>query len=275
MSVQKTCRNVCFVSLGLVLIGTSSGCTSSFLKSNNKTPVQSKANWLGFMTKKTSTKSGFQNGNAEADSKTDSKTDTKQSRLDLLLAMGRNHENHDDIPAAIRAYDESLKVEKNVEAHHRLGMLYFKKGDKELSNKHLSMAIELAPNNSDVIADAGYLLYMCGDLANAENMTRTSIAQSPNDERLHNNLGIILAAQRRHNESLDAFVKAGNSRTNALANLGHACLLTEQFSEAETYLKMASESKTPNTKASKTLAMLQKHHDNPSAPIVQTASYKR
>ena len=259
MSVQKKCRNVFSVSLGLVLIGTSNGCTSSFLKSNNKTPVQSKANWLGFIE------------NAEVDAK----TDTKQSRLDLLLAMGRNHENHDDMPAAIRAYDESLQVEKNVEAHHRLGMLYFKKGDKELSNKHLSMAIELAPNNSDVIADAGYLLYMNGDLANAENMTRTSIAQSPNDERLHNNLGIILAAQRRHNESLDAFVKAGNSRTTALANLGHACLLTEQFSEAETYLKMASESKTPNTKASKTLAMLQKYHDTPSAPIVQTASYKR
>jgi Flp pilus assembly protein TadD len=268
MSFQKTCRNVFSVSLGLVLIGTSNGCTSSFLKSNNKTPVQSNTDWFGFMTKKTSTNPGFQNGNVEADAK----TDTKQSRLDLLLAMGHNHVNHDDIPAAIRAYDESLKVEQNVEAHHRLGMLYFKKGDKELSNKHLSMAIKLDPNNSDVIADAGYLLYMSGDLANAENMTRASITQSPNDERLHNNLGIILAAQRRHKESLDAFVKAGNSRTNALANLGHACLLTEQLPEAETYLKMASESKTPNTKASKTLAMLQKHHN---APIVQTASYIR
>jgi hypothetical protein len=173
MSFQKTCRNVFSVSLGLVLIGTSNGCTSSFLKSNNKTPVQSNTDWFGFMTKKTSTNPGFQNGNVEADAK----TDTKQSRLDLLLAMGHNHENHDDIPAAIRAYDESLQVEKNVEAHHRLGMLYFKKGDKELSNKHLSMAIKLDPNNSDVIADAGYLLYMSGDLANAENMTRASITQ--------------------------------------------------------------------------------------------------
>lgn len=250
------------------------GCAATF----SKAPVL-KDRWASFQDKLTKkgrpiAPSSPTGSLSLTDNSPQEKTDPHRTRVDLLLAMAENHESHGNLSAAINAYEDVLKQEPNAQAFHRLGMLNYKQGDEEQAWQNLRRALKLAPGDADLLADAGYLKYISGDFSQAEELTRRALKNSSRDARLLNNLGLILVAQLRHGEALKAFLAGSSNRTSAYANLGNACLIMEQFPEAEKYLKIATSGEQPSSQAAESLALLQQYNTPPPpATIVRMASH--
>ncbi len=181
------------------------------------------------------------------------KIDSKQTQIDLLMAVGENHESHGNFAAAAKSYEEAMKKEKTLAATHRLALVKFKLGDHERAWELLDKAMKQAPNDAELLADVGYLKYLTGDYIEAEQLTRRGLSIDSNCARLHNNLGLIYVELDRAELAVEEFQLAGCSPSQAHSNVGHAYLTSKQTEKAEHYLQIAAMSEQPCPKAAVSL----------------------
>jgi tetratricopeptide (TPR) repeat protein len=184
------------------------------------------------------------------------KIDVKQTQTDLLLALGTNYENHGNLTAAAKAYQDVLALGPHPEAAHRLALVSLKQGEPERALELLKSCVSATPGDQELLTDLGYALYLGGDLAGAEEWTRRGLALDGRHPRALTNLGLILACTDRVEEALQAFQRAGCSEADALSNVGHALLVHGYAEPAEHYLRLAAQASRPSAKASETLSKL-------------------
>ncbi|MFM7058296.1 MAG: tetratricopeptide repeat protein [Planctomycetota bacterium] len=161
-----------------------------------------------------------------------------EARSQFAAANSRLAEERGDVQSAVAMYREAIRINpENSDALWRLGLLHIRQNEFDLATDAFERAVDLDPQNALLCADFGYHLYLSGDLKRAEKYLRGAVRGAPNDQRAGNNLGLVLAAQGRDEESLAAFLDAGCTEAEARANLAFAQAMRLDVSAAGESLK--------------------------------------
>ncbi len=167
---------------------------------------------------------------------------TRAQEADMQITMGRNAERKGDFDQAIAIYKDALKRDKSrADAYQRLAIIHDRRGEFRESAELYRMALAASPGNADIFCDMGYSLYLQHRWAESEQNLKQAIALRPDHARAHNNLGLVLAQDRRPEEALAEYRKAGNDEAQARSNLALAMSLDGRWDEArDQYKKVAA-----------------------------------
>lgn len=156
-----------------------------------------------------------------------------EQKLAVQMAFARSLERNKDYESAGRVYKEIiLQDSAQAAAHHRLAILLDMQGKHESATDYYRLAIQHDPNNADVYADLGYSFYLQNRWPEAERNLRQALQIQSDLSRAHNNFGLILARTSRQDEALVEFQRAGCTEAEGLANMTHALLMDQKWSEA-------------------------------------------
>ena len=165
---------------------------------------------------------------------------TSQQKNDVQMAVALSQERQGQPGNAIRIYSEIVaRDKKHAAAHHRLAMLYEKKGDAASALKHYREAVKYEPKNAEIQCDYGYCCYLRRDWPTAESSLRKAAELQPGLARAHNNLGMLLMRTGRPDEALREFLQAGCNEPAARTNMALALTLEGRFDEAERLYRQA------------------------------------
>lgn len=157
-----------------------------------------------------------------------------KQQADMQIAFAQMQESQGATEAAVKGYQEALQLDPSrSDAHWRLAILLDQQGRGKQSAMHFREAIAKDPNNANLLADFGYSLYLQGLVDESEAELHKALKIDPDNRRAHNNLGLVLTAQRQPEDALREFRKAGCSVAEAHANLGLALALQGSMCQAE------------------------------------------
>jgi Flp pilus assembly protein TadD len=145
---------------------------------------------------------------------------SNEASADLLLGLARSFERQGDVDAAMASYQRL--VDRNpghAEALHRLAVLYDRRGEFDKSSAFFHRALKHAPGSPDLFSDIGYSYWCQGRYQDAEINLRQAIALDSQHAAAHNHLGLVLGANLRYAEALEAFGRAGCTPAEGHANL--------------------------------------------------------
>lgn len=180
-----------------------------------------------------------------------------EARSQFAAANSRLAEERGDLPKAAAMYREAIAINPgNSDALWRLALLHVRQNEFDLATEVFENAVEVDPQNPALCADFGYHLYLAGDLERAEKFLRHTVRLAPGDKRASNNLGLVLAARGRDEESLAAFLDAGCTQAEAQSNLAIAQLLRLDSSTAAETLKTSLSLDPANPRAISALQQL-------------------
>ncbi|QDT12352.1 tetratricopeptide repeat protein [Stieleria marina] len=125
-----------------------------------------------------------------------------------------------------KAFAESEKLYREIlvsepdhpEARHRLGVVLLRTEQIDQAIKCLSDAVQQGDPSTGLLGDLGYAQMLAGDLPAAEQTLRTAVEAAPDNERIVNNLGMVVGFQGNTEESLALFRRV-NNESEAQSNL--------------------------------------------------------
>jgi len=165
---------------------------------------------------------------------------TKTQRVQQRFALAKSLEQISQWPQAEKAYQELLQEDpRHVGAHHRLAIVLDRQGHGDQADEHYQFALLDQPRNADLLCDYGYSLYLRKQFGPAEQQLRKACELQPSLARAQNTLGLVLARTNRADEAFAAFTRAGNSTSDARANVAYALMLDNHWHDAETQLRTA------------------------------------
>ncbi len=171
---------------------------------------------------------------AEADSKTES-----GRMLRSQLAKGRGLEQTGQLEEARAVYVKLIdKFPDRPEAFHRLAIVADRQRRHTEAQRHYERALELRGEDAQLFNDLGYCHFLQGNLPQAEQLLTYANRLSPNTPRFHNNLGMVLGHQGRHQEALREFMQAG-SEADAFYNLAFVYASQDQAEQAKECFRKA------------------------------------
>lgn len=142
------------------------------------------------------------------------------------MSLARLQERQGDANGAREIYEQVLReTPQEGAAHHRLGVLDAKAGRFAAAIQHFEATLSTSSPSAELLNDLGYACYLNDDLQAAEKWLAQAVNLDPQNTAAHNNLGLVLGALRRDEESLEQFRRAG-SLADAYNNL--AWVLTQR-----------------------------------------------
>jgi type IV pilus assembly protein PilF len=105
----------------------------------------------------------------------------------------------------------SVNRKKEAEARVQMGVTYLEQRNLPMAMRELTRADELDPGNPEVEMMLGLTYQARGDLAKAEEYLRSALHRKPDYGEAQNNLGIVLAKQKRLDEAAREFEAAGGN----------------------------------------------------------------
>jgi Tfp pilus assembly protein PilF len=125
------------------------------------------------------------------------------------LAAAEQMQNSGQTAQAIGLYEKARRNDPGLKfiAHH-LAVLYDIQGDSTRSLAEYKLAIEAEPQNADVFNDLGYYYFTHSNLSDAERELRKAIQLAPKHQKALTNLGMVLAGEKRFDESFAVFSQA-------------------------------------------------------------------
>jgi len=104
--------------------------------------------------------------------------------------------------------------------YHRLGDLYDKTGQEDLAVPMYKRALELEPDNADLLCDLGYRRQLIGDSLTAHHYYQKALSVNAQHARTHNHLAVMLLNNGGAEELVvEHFRKAGLSWLQAKQNI--------------------------------------------------------
>ena len=150
-----------------------------------------------------------------------------------VLSMARLMERQAKYDEAQKLYQKSLDRDpKNPTAWHRMGCLAVRRGDHKEALVYFARAAQFGTESVELLNDIGYALYLQNELVPAEEKLRQALKQNPQYAEARNNLGLVLAEQKRFDEALAEFRKAGDE-ASAHSNLAFVQTKVGALDEAE------------------------------------------
>jgi tetratricopeptide (TPR) repeat protein len=154
-------------------------------------------------------------------------------KAEQLFNMARLAERQGQLAEARTMYIALLeKFPEHRDAIHRLGAIAVRSGDTDVALEHLGRAEEIGPPTAELLSDIGYALYLQDRLPIAEQKLRAALSLNPQYVAARNNLGIVLAEQKKFDAALAEFRKAGNE-AKAHCNLAYVQTKVGALAEAE------------------------------------------
>ena len=142
---------------------------------------------------------------------------------DEPFATARKLEQKGDLHGAALIYDEL--VQRGIEQPkilHRLAVCYDLTDRPQLSLPLYERALDLDPQNSDILCDLGYRLQLVGNMTAAERFYTQALQYDQNHARANNHLGVLLAQDDRNDQALRCFQAGGLNLWQAKRNLAIA-----------------------------------------------------
>jgi len=132
----------------------------------------------------------------------------------------------------------SAERKKEADARMQMGVTYLEQRNLPMAMRELTRASELDPGNPEIDMMLGMAYQARGDLPKAEEYLRKAIDKKPDYADAHNNLGFVLASQKRWKEATREFEAAAENvlyGTPELAyyNLGEAYRMQNDPARAE------------------------------------------
>jgi Tfp pilus assembly protein PilF len=196
---------------------------------------------------------------------------TEKNFAQVQLAIGDTLAREGNFERAEAAYQAALRNDKSLAgAYHRLARLHEKSGSADDSKELFQKALELEPNNAEIVCDYGYWFYLRKDWKESQRQFQRALQLNPDLKRAHNNLGLLYARTGRPNEALEQFALAGLNPADAHANLGFVYLSDRRMPEAKIELRRAAESNS--AKARDVLASLDRFEKTDQPRAAETTS---
>lgn len=153
--------------------------------------------------------------------------------LEINFGMARVAERNDRVDRAVTAYHEILsKYPDHVPTLHRMGVIAARQGRMDEAMDYFSNAAELEEPSAELLGDIGYAQYLANDHDSAAATLQKAAYLSPDDERVVNNLAIVLGMQEKYADSLDLFRQTG-SEAESLAGVAFTQSQTGQLEQAK------------------------------------------
>jgi Tfp pilus assembly protein PilF len=177
----------------------------------------------------------------------------------LAITMAEELEKAGKDGDAIAYYEKARAADPaaSAKATRRLAVLYDRAGEPGKAMAEFRELLKAKPKDPDLLNDIGYSHYNRGEWTDAETHFRKALDSDKTHKRAWVNLGLTLAQQGRHEESLTAFEKAV-SPAEAKSNLAFV-LATQGKRDAATELYRQALSADSTLKSAQTaLAALEK-----------------
>lgn len=114
------------------------------------------------------------------------------------LTLARQWELEGKTEEAKAVYESLIAANpRHATAHHRLGILHAKNGDYALAEEHLLAAVDLAPENADLLNDLGFCKQLQGSTEDAATAYRAALAVDASHRTAKNNLTALANAPTR------------------------------------------------------------------------------
>ena len=97
-----------------------------------------------------------------------------------------------------------------VQRYVQLGLEYIKRDDLHRARKHLTRALEIAPEDASANAAFGLISHQEGDIKTAEISFKKAIASDENYTRGRTYYGAFLFSEKRYKQALEQFEVAAN-----------------------------------------------------------------
>ena len=123
-------------------------------------------------------------------------------------------------------------------AYNGLGIVHDVNGRMDAAKPYYFKALDLVPNSSEVLNNLGYSYYLSGDFRGSSLLFRKAIDADRGNGKAWSNLGLVLARERRYQESLEAFSQLMD-RPRALNSVGYVCMIGNDDACAEEYFTRA------------------------------------
>ncbi len=138
-----------------------------------------------------------------------------------VLAAARELETNGKLPEAIQSFQPFLgQTDAPAAVYHRLGVLYDKTGQEDLAVPMYKRALELGPDNADLLCDLGYRRQMMGDNLTARQYYQKALSVDSQHARTHNHVAVLLLNNGGDEDLvMDHFRKAGLSWFQAKQNI--------------------------------------------------------
>lgn len=108
------------------------------------------------------------------------------------LLRGHREAEAGRLDQAARFYERVLREDpRHPVAHHRLGVIADQNRDFAAAERHYSAALEVRPDDPDVLNDLGYCYLLQGRYPESERTLREVVAVAPTHERALTNLGML------------------------------------------------------------------------------------
>ncbi len=150
-------------------------------------------------------------------------------------------ERQGKVQAARAAYERlAARFPTDAAVLHRLAVVCTRDGDHAVAADFYNRALEQAPENIELLTDAGFACYLRKEYTAAEPLLVAALDQQPKHERAANNLGLVLGMQGRMTEALAAFERV-QSRASAFKNLSVVYQQQGYWAEAVTCYERAQQ----------------------------------
>ncbi len=128
------------------------------------------------------------------------------SNIETQLDIARLHEHQEKLIQARKMYFSILDDDpQNAQAFHRLGVVLTRMGKQDEAIPYYQRAVELNSENSELLSDFGYALFLNDDLETAEEALQQALAIDPNHKRSIGNLAMVRGHQGSYNDCLSLF----------------------------------------------------------------------
>lgn len=153
--------------------------------------------------------------------------------------MAKIHERQGRLSDAKQLFEKILAEHStNATASHRLAVINSQLGQHELARNYFLSALTLDADNSELLTDFGFALYLDGDLDGATAALEKSVAKTPRNRRSLNMLAMVVGRQGNFDRALDLFKQAGDE-SEAHANIAYVYMQSGDASNAEIHYAKA------------------------------------
>ena len=142
----------------------------------------------------------------------------------MQMDIARLHERKGKLQKANELYTELYRKNPAYPGvAHRLGVVSARMGNRSESIRFFEEARTLTPDDSDVLNDLGYALYLDNDLKAAEQAIGHALKSDPNNTRATTNMALIAGRQGEMDESFRLFRRVvGDAKANSNVAYLHA-----------------------------------------------------
>ena len=155
--------------------------------------------------------------------------------LEIHYMMAELYHETQQWQKEIESYRKILQFNpEDVNANHRIGLVYYRQNDFAEARNHLLKAINLDPSLTDTLAPLGISSYHMAEYEDSEQYLLKAIEKNPSNHEAHFFLGMIYKMKKDHEAAINMFEDAKLDKKYYMKSL-HA--LGQIYFENEMYDK--------------------------------------